>query len=55
MHGLDRCLDHGKHGFERYVALAVISRNVQLIGAILRNKELRLLLLRERRQKLKAA
>ena len=55
VHGLDRCLDHGKHGFERYIALAVVGRNVQLIGAILLKKELRLLLLRERRQKLKAA
>ena len=25
-HGLDRCLDHGIHGFKRYVALAVVAR-----------------------------
>jgi len=55
VHGLDRCPDHGKTGFERYVALAIIARNTQLIGAILQKREQRLMMLRERRQKLKAA
>lgn len=54
-HGLDRCLDHGKTGLERYVALAIVGRNIQRIGAILQKREQRLLILRERRQKLKAA
>lgn len=34
-HGLDRCLDHGLHGFKRYVALAVLARNIQIIGVAL--------------------
>lgn len=35
IHGLDRCLDHGIIGFERYVGLAVVARNIQQIGSIL--------------------
>ena len=34
-HGLDRCPDHGIDGFKRYVALGVLARNLQRIGAIL--------------------
>ena len=33
-HGLDRCPDHGIDGFKRYVALAVLARNVQRLGAL---------------------
>jgi transposase, IS5 family len=39
VHGLDRCPDHGIEGFERYVALAVVARNLQRLGAILREQE----------------
>ena len=39
VHGLDRCLDHGIDGFKRYVALAVLSRNIQQLGAVLRRQE----------------
>ena len=39
-HGLDRCLDHGVHGFKRYVALSVLARNVQILGHLLQQKEL---------------
>ena len=35
VHGLDRCPDHGIGGFKRYVALAVVARNIHRIGAIL--------------------
>jgi IS5 family transposase len=38
-HGLDVCLDHGIVGFKRYVALAVVARNVQRLGAVLRQQE----------------
>jgi hypothetical protein len=38
-HGLDVCPDHGIKGFERYVALAVLARNVQRLGAVLRQQE----------------
>jgi hypothetical protein len=39
VHGLDRCPDHGIGGFKRYVALAVVARNIHRIGAILREHE----------------
>ena len=45
VHGLDRCPDHGIHGFKRYVALAVLARNIHRIGAILWQRDA----LRERR------
>lgn len=38
VHGLDRCLDHGIDGFKRYSALAVVARNIQRIGAILKQR-----------------
>ena len=37
VHGLDMCRDHGIHGFKRYVALAVLARNIQRLGAIVRS------------------
>jgi hypothetical protein len=37
VHGLDLCRDHGIDGFKRYVALAVVTRNIQRLGAIIRN------------------
>ncbi len=40
-HGLDRCLDHGLHGFKRYVALSVLARNIQILGHLIQQKELR--------------
>jgi transposase, IS5 family len=39
VHGLDRCPDHGIKGFRRYVALAVVARNIQKLGAELRKQE----------------
>ena len=41
VHGLDRCPDHGVDGFERYVALAVVARNIQKLGSILLKREAR--------------
>ena len=38
-HGLDRCLDHGIEGFKRYVALAVLARNVLRLGQLLYQHE----------------
>lgn len=40
-HGLDRCMDHGINGFKRYVGLAVVARNIQIIGHILQQKALK--------------
>jgi IS5 family transposase len=39
VHGLDKCPDHGIEGFKRYVALAVLARNIQKLGAELRKQE----------------
>jgi hypothetical protein len=39
VHGLDKCLDHGIEAFERYVGLAVLSRNIQKLGTIKRDME----------------
>ena len=39
VHGLDKCRDHGIDGFKRYVALAVVARNIQRLGAVLREQE----------------
>jgi hypothetical protein len=51
VHGLDRCPDHGLHGFKRYVALAVLARNIQQLGVKLRKKELELLEAQEKKLK----
>jgi transposase, IS5 family len=51
VHGLDLCRDHGIDGFKRYVALAVVARNIQRIGAILQAREAE----RERRRCKRAA
>ena len=39
VHGLDVCPDRGITGFKRYVALAVVARNIHRIGAILWQRE----------------
>jgi transposase, IS5 family len=38
VHGLDKCLDHGIEGFKRYVAMAVLARNIHRIGDILKQQ-----------------
>jgi hypothetical protein len=39
VHGLDMCPDHGIGGVKRYVALAVVARNIHRIGALLWQQE----------------
>jgi hypothetical protein len=39
VHGLDMCPDHGIGGFKRYVALAVVARNIHRIGTLLWQQE----------------
>lgn len=39
-HGLDRCPDRGAHGFDRYVAAAIVARNLQLLGHIIQQQRL---------------
>lgn len=55
VHGLDKCPDHGIHGFERYVAVAIVSRNIQRIGAIIHQRDQKLHEKCERRKRLKLA
>ncbi len=50
VHGLDKCPDHGIDGFERYVALAVLSRNIQKLGTIIRDQERERLLKEKQKQ-----
>lgn len=40
VHGLDKCPDHGIDGFKRYIALAILARNLQQLGAIKRKFEI---------------
>ncbi len=53
VHGLDKCLDHADQGFERYVAVGIVSRNLQRIGAIIHQRDQKLHEKRERRRRLK--
>ena len=39
VHGLDKCPDHGLKGFKRYVAMAILARNIQRLGEVLRQQE----------------
>ncbi|MBI3923452.1 MAG: hypothetical protein HY318_18680 [Armatimonadetes bacterium] len=39
--GLDRCRDKGETGFRRYVALAILGRNLQTLGPLLLEQERR--------------
>lgn len=38
-HGLDKCRDHGITGFKRYIAMAVVARNIQRLGCVLQQQE----------------
>ncbi len=40
-HGLDQCPDHGLDGFKRYVGLAVLARNIQILGHVIQQKKLK--------------
>jgi len=37
--GLDRCPDKGIKAFRRYISLAVLARNLQILGDIIQTKE----------------
>ena len=54
VHGLDKCLDRGLHGFKRYIAMAIVARNTQKLGSQLIAKELEKIIRKENRQKLAA-
>ena len=54
VHGLDMCPDHGIEAFERYIALAVVSRNIQKLGAIILQQKRRAAKKLAQRQKLAA-
>jgi len=55
VHGLDRCPDKGIDGFKRYVALAIVARNLQNLGAILIGQERQRLERQRKRQSKRAA
>ncbi len=38
VHGLDKCPDDGINGFKKYIAIAVLARNIHRLGAIIQNK-----------------
>ena len=38
-HSLDRCPDRGIKGFERYISLAVLARNIQILGNKIQQKK----------------
>ena len=40
-HGLERCRDHGIDGFKRHVGMAIVARNIQIIGHLVQQKELK--------------
>jgi hypothetical protein len=50
-HGLERCPDHGLQGFKRYVGMTVVARNIQIIGHIIQQKELKRLQKLEEKKK----
>jgi hypothetical protein len=53
-HGLDRCKDFGVEGFKRYVALAIVARNIHRLGTILQQQEGEKVM-RERKRRKQAA
>ena len=40
VHGLDKCPDQSINGFKRYVALAIVARNIQRLGVVVREQAL---------------
>lgn len=49
--GLKRCRSHGKHGFERTVALSIVAYNLHRLGAILQKREKKRLARKAKREK----
>jgi hypothetical protein len=39
VHGLDRCPDRGLPAFKRYIALAIVARNLQILGRYIQKRE----------------
>ena len=52
VHGLDICLDKGINGFKRYVALAIVTRNIHRIGDILYKQDTKAKLKQDRKIRL---
>ena len=43
-HGLDLCRDKGEKGFNRYIAISIVARNIQILGHFSQQKNLKKLL-----------
>ncbi|MEA1972768.1 MAG: ISNCY family transposase [Candidatus Cloacimonadota bacterium] len=54
-HGLDICRDRGIDGFKRHIAFAMTARNIQHLGNIIRQKELKKLKRATKKRKLNLA
>jgi hypothetical protein len=54
-HGLERCPDHGIDGFKRYVGLGIIARNIQIIGHLIQQRQLKEEERKRKKQKTKIA
>ena len=40
-HGMELCRDHGIDSFKRHIGMAIVARNIQIIGHIVQQKELK--------------
>lgn len=47
-HGLDRCLDRGIPGFNRYVSFAILARNIETLGSLIHKRQVKSLKSREK-------
>lgn len=54
-HGLDICRDRGIEGFKRYIAFVMTARNIQHLGSIIQQKELKRLQRVSQKRKLAVA
>jgi hypothetical protein len=49
------CLDHGLYGFKRYVSFAVLTRNIETLGSLIRKQQIKSLKRKERNERKESA
>jgi hypothetical protein len=54
-HGLNLCRDKKIVGFKRYVALAILARNIQMMGHLIQQQNLEVLQKKEKKERIAAA